>query len=170
MIKVLEHALKKNIDWFTMSKELEAQGIKNGKVTALKGKGKGKRAKGDNDDGEESDSNTARQKPRVKMDGNSLCKSCSCSCPEIRRADNIDIPRFTDELFHYVSVTFSLRLGRHADSSGAELRCPPSTSIQKPYEPRGLSLISILVFRRTSCLPSGRSDCRGTPAIESGLS
>lgn len=75
VIKVLEHALKKNIDWFTMSKELEAQGFKDGKVIA-KGKRKGKRGNVDADDGEESDSNTARQKPGVRMDGNSLCKSC----------------------------------------------------------------------------------------------
>jgi hypothetical protein len=29
VIEVLEHALKKNIDWFTMSKELEEEGFKN---------------------------------------------------------------------------------------------------------------------------------------------
>lgn len=74
VIKVLEHALRKNIDWFTMSKELEAEGLKNGRPAALGGKGKGKAAKLNGEHVEGADSTTARQNSRVKMDGNALCK------------------------------------------------------------------------------------------------
>lgn len=73
VIKVIEHALRKNIDWFTMSKELEAEGFKNGKIAA-RGKGKGKGSKADDGHGAGDDSTTVRQNASVKMDGNSLCK------------------------------------------------------------------------------------------------
>ena len=74
VIEVLEHALKKNIDWFTMSKELEEEGFKNARVPTCAGKGKGRRMEGTDEHAEEPKDNTARQKPRFKLDGNYLCK------------------------------------------------------------------------------------------------
>jgi hypothetical protein len=85
VIKVIEHALRKNIDWFTMSKELEAEGFKNGKVATLRGKGKGKGSKANDGHGAGSDSTTVRQTASVKMDGNSLCKSLVGNIPVVRK-------------------------------------------------------------------------------------
>ncbi|GHJ84268.1 hypothetical protein NliqN6_0670 [Naganishia liquefaciens] len=92
VIKVLEHALKKNIDWFTMSKELEEEGFKNARVPTCAGKGKGRRMEGTDEHAEEPKDNTARQKPRFKLDGNYLY-----------------------ELFHYVSDEVFPRLDRSLD-------------------------------------------------------
>ncbi|KAJ9120879.1 hypothetical protein QFC22_002814 [Naganishia vaughanmartiniae] len=72
VIRVLEHALKKNVDWFTMAKELEDGGLTNVKpIKAAKGKG---RAKSKNAgeiglEGEEAVSKTAKM---PKVDGTFL--------------------------------------------------------------------------------------------------
>ncbi|KAJ9108132.1 hypothetical protein QFC19_002599 [Naganishia cerealis] len=74
VIKVIEHALKKNIDWFNMAKELEQAGLtndRNKKVAKTKGKAKGK--KGQDEKPEDNDV-TVKAAKLPKFDGNYLCK------------------------------------------------------------------------------------------------
>ncbi|KAJ9092008.1 hypothetical protein QFC21_006988 [Naganishia friedmannii] len=62
VIKVLEHGLKKNVDWFTMAKELEGAGLTTAKKTkAARGKGKAKGKKTVDED--ELESEDAASKP-----------------------------------------------------------------------------------------------------------
>lgn len=70
ILKVIEHALKKNIDWHTMAKELETEGLtKSAQSAKAKGKGKGKKV-----DRVDAEGENAGQRKMGKVDGNLLCK------------------------------------------------------------------------------------------------
>jgi hypothetical protein len=78
VLKVLEFAMKKNVDWFTMAKELEAAGLINAKPTkAAKGRGKAKGKKEAEENELESDEVSSKPAKMPKVDGTFLCKSFS---------------------------------------------------------------------------------------------
>lgn len=115
VIKVIEHALSKNVDWYQMATE----GFPNRKAAQpvkAKGKGKGKKAEPVDGEGESSEP----RKTQGKVDGNYLCKS---SC--VRGARLVDhsltcLSDSIDDLFHYVSSRFTVT---------QESRLPGSTTI-----------------------------------------
>lgn len=108
VIKVLEHALNKNVDWFTMAKELESAGLTNVKKSkAATGRGKGKNKAVGAQDELESEEVSSKLEKMPKVDGNFLCEY-SFNSPIVSwfrvRANRYPLYHCIDDMFHYVSL------------------------------------------------------------------
>lgn len=114
VIKVLEHALSKNVDWYKMAADGFA-GKKAVQPAKAKGKGKGKKA-------DPSDEREGLEPRKVlgKVDGNYLCESSGLSFAPFRELTPLSIS--TDDLFHYVSPLASTPAteSQHHDSIRTE--------------------------------------------------
>lgn len=99
VIKVIEHALSRNVDWYKMAAEGFA-GKKAVQPAKAKGKGKGKKADPSGDE-----EGTGSRKLLGKVDGNYLCESLWFALRWFRRL--ILSLACIDDLFHYVSPRMS---------------------------------------------------------------